>query len=532
MKRTITLYCFLFVFSVLSAQTTPGEYTIKNLDINTKESDFGAAFYGKDRIVFAAPSDEVKIIRKTWKENGQAFLDLYTGIITEDRQVIDKKPLPGDVNSKFHEGGVVFSKDQNTVYFTANNYFQKEFLTDSAGINMLQVFKASKDINGKWSEKVKLPFNNDNYSCGHPAFSHDEKKLYFVSDMPGGYGLTDIYVVDILEDGTFSAPKNLGPKVNSQGGEMFPYVSEDNVLYFSSNGHPGHGELDIFASKIYDNTISEPLNLGKPVNSEKDDFSFIIDDLKDRGFFSSNRDEGKGDDDIYSFLAKPGLYFHCVQQITGVVRSESSGALLPGARVELRNSAGEVLETTTASAADARYFLNTALCDSSYVVVGSHKGYLNDEKTVTTLNDIGTEAIVADLNLPDQFVSNKVNIRTIYFDFDRSNIRPDAAKELDKVVQVMNEYPTLMIESGSHTDSRGKDKYNQKLSERRAKSTVDYIISKGIDPSRITYKGYGESQLVNGCKDGEKCSDEEHQLNRRTEFKIANESGFELVPQE
>lgn len=530
MKRTITFIYFLFSITLLSAQTDPGVYTIKNLDINTKYSDFGAAFYGNDRVVFAAPTDEVKIVKSLWKENGQPFLDLYTGLITDDRQVIDKKQLPGDVNTKFHEGGVVFTRDLRTVYFTANNYYQKEFLTDSAGINTLQIFKATKDIDGKWSEKVKLPFNSNEYSTGHPALSFDEKKLYFVSDMPGSYGQTDIYVVEINEDGTYSEPKNLGSKVNSQGKEMFPFVGKDNIIYFSSDGHPGYGKLDVFAAKIFDNSISEPLNLGTPINSAEDDFSYIIDDEKDRGFFSSNREEGKGDDDIYSFLAKPGLYIHCTQQITGVVRSESTGELIPGATVELRNSLGEVLETTTASAADARYFLNSAVCDSSFVVVGSHKGYLNDEKMVATLNDIDTDAIVADLNLPDQFVSNKVNIKTIYFDFDKYNIRPDAAKELDKVVQVMNEYPTLMIEAGSHTDSRGNDAYNQKLSERRAKSTVDYIVSKGIDASRITYKGYGESQLVNDCGNGKNCNPEDHQLNRRTEFKIANETGFELVP--
>ncbi|MFD1314346.1 OmpA family protein [Namhaeicola litoreus] len=530
MKRNITLIFLLLSYLFVSSQTTPGVYTIKNLDINTKYSDFGAAFYGNDRVVFASPTDEVKVVRKLWKENGQPFLDLYTGLITDDRQVIDKKQLPGEVNTKFHEGGVVFSKNLNKVYFTANNYFEKEFLTDSAGINTLQIFMAYKDVNGKWMEKVKLPFNNQQYSYGHPALNYDETKLYFVSDMPGGYGETDIYYVDIRNDGSFGDPINMGPKVNSQGKEMFPFVGKDNVLYFTSNGHPGYGQLDVFASKIYDNSVSEPLNLGQPVNSEKDDFSFIIDDVKDRGFFSSNRDEGKGDDDIYSFLAKPGIYIHCTQQITGVVRSESTGELLPGALVELRNAAGEVIESTTASAADARYFLNSAVCDSSFVVVGSNKGYLNDETPIVTVNDIDNEAIVADLNLPDQFVSNKVNIKTIYFDFDKFNIRPDAAKELDKVVQVMNEYPELLIEAGSHTDSRGKDKYNQKLSEKRAKSTVDYIVSKGIDAGRITYKGYGETELVNDCGNNANCTEEQHQLNRRTEFKIANETGFELVP--
>ncbi len=531
MKKTITLIYLMLSVVFMAAQTHPGEYTIKNLDINTENSDFGTAFLGKDRIIFAAPSEEVKIVKKTWKENGQQFLDIYTGIITNDRQVIDKKRMPGDVNTKYHEAGVAISKDLKTVYYTANNFYQKKYLTDSSGVNNLQIFRASLDIEGKWTLKEKLPFNHIEYSVGHPALNHDDTKLYFVSDMSGGYGGTDIYVVDINEDGSFGEHRNLGSKINSDGKEMFPYIGKDNILYFSSDGHGGHGKLDIFASQIYDNTVSAPLNLEAPINSEDDDFAFIIDDVKDRGFFSSNRKEGKGDDDIYSFLALPGLYIHCTQAITGIVKSESTGEILPGATVELRSQLGEVIETTIANQADATYILNNALCDSTYVVVGMHKGYLNDEQTVNTVNDTGVDALALNLNLLDQFVSNKVNINTIYFDFDKFNIRKDAAKELDKVVQVMNEYPELKIEAGSHTDSRGDAAYNQILSERRAKSTVDYIVSKGIDASRITYHGYGDTQLVNKCAKGVKCSREEHQLNRRTEFKIANESGFELVPE-
>ena len=516
--------------SFMVAQTHPGEYTIKNLEINTKNSDFGTAFLGKDKIIFAAPKEGTTIIRETWKENDQNFLDLYTGLITDDRQVIDKRKMPGDVNTKYHEAGVAVTKDLKTIYFTANNYYEKKFLTDSSGVNNLQMFRASLGIDGKWTLKEKMPFNHVDYSIGHPALSHDDKQLYFVSDMPGGMGETDIYVVDINDDGSFGVPRNLGNKINSYKREMFPYIGKDNILYFSSDGHGGHGELDIFASKIYDNTVSEPLNLEMPINSEADDFAFIIDDMKDRGFFSSNREEGKGDDDIYSFLALPGLYIHCIHEVRGVVRSQSTGQPLPGATVELRDHAGEVLETVTASSVDATYSLNKSVCDSTFVVVGMHKGYLNDEETINTVNDTGADALVLDLNLPDQFVSNKVNINTIYFDFDKSNIRPDAAKELDKVVQVMNAYPKLTIEAGSHTDSRASDAYNMKLSERRAKSTVDYIVSKGIDASRIIYKGYGETQLVNKCANGVKCSKEEHQANRRTEFKITNEKGFELVP--
>ena len=533
MKKVIALLCLMFSGFIMTAQTTPGLYTVKNLDINTKESDFGTAFLGKEKVIFAAPTTNTMIVKKTWKENGQQFLDLYTGLITDDRQVIQKKRMPGDVNTKYHEAGVAVSKDLKTIYYTANNFYEKKYLTDSSGVNNLQLFRASLSVDGKWTEKEKLPFNHVEYSIGHPALNHEDTKLYFVSDMPGGYGQTDIYVVDINEDGSFSEPRNLGPRINTEGREMFPYIGKDNVLYFSSDGHDGYGKLDVFASKIFDRTVSKPLNLEEPVNSIEDDFAFIIDDEKDRGFFSSNRDEGKGDDDIYSFLADPGLHIYCGQDITVNVKSEATGEVVAGATIELRNESGEVIETVTAGS-DGSYTFDSTLCDTPYVVFATNKGFLNAERSIRTLNDIDQAAYVVDLNLPAQFVSNKVNINTIYFDFDKYDIRPDAAKELDKVVQVMNEYPELLIEAGSHTDSRGKDKYNMKLSEKRAKATVDYIVSKGIDASRITYQGYGETQLVNECANGVKCSSEAHQLNRRTEFKIANESGFEMVtsPQE
>ena len=529
MKKRVTLFCLMFSVFYITAQTTPGVYTIKNLDINTKESDFGTAFLGKDRVIFAAPTTNTMIVKKTWKENGQQFLDLYTGLITSDRQLIEKKRMPGDVNTKYHEAGVAVSKDLKTVYYTANNFYEKKYLTDSTGVNNLQMFRASLGVDGKWTEKEKLPFNHIEYSIGHPALNHDDTKLYFVSDMPGGYGQADIYVVDINEDGSFSEPRNLGPRINTEGREMFPYIGKDNVLYFSSDGHDGYGKLDIFASKVFDNTVSMPLSLEEPVNSIEDDFAFIIDDEKDRGFFSSNRDEGKGDDDIYSFLADPGLHIHCGQAIAVTVRSEATGEPVAGATIELRDAAGAVIESVTAGA-DGTYTFASTLCDMPYVLFATNKGFLNAEQAVRTANDIDQAALAVALNLPAQFVSNKVNINTIYFDFDKFNIRPDAAKELDKVVQVMNEYPELLIEAGSHTDSRGKDKYNMKLSEKRAKATVDYIVSKGIDASRITYQGYGETQLVNACSNDAKCSDKEHQLNRRTEFNINNESGFEMVP--
>jgi len=288
----------IFSIGLLTAQTTEsGRFKIKNLSINTKYSDFGTSFYGNSHVVFSSPKNNKSLIKTVWKPNKQRYLDLYIGSIDTDGEIIEKQQLLREINSKYHQAKVVFTKDLRTIYFTGN---------DSKNTVNLQLFKASVAADGKWINLVKLPFNSDQYSTGHPALSPDNKKLYFISDRPGTFGKTDIYVVDIHEDGTYGKPKNLGPKINTVHNEMFPFISNDHTLYFSSKGHSSIGGLDIFASKANIIGFSQPVNLGIPVNSEKDDFAFIIDSKKMRGYFSSNREKGKGDDDIYSVkLLKP-----------------------------------------------------------------------------------------------------------------------------------------------------------------------------------------------------------------------------------
>ncbi len=526
MKQFITVI-FALVSFVAFAQTSPGEYEVKLLKVNTKYSDFGTTFFGKDKVVFASPKDNAVITRTTWEGNKQAFLDLYIGRIDENNEIVGKKRILGDINTKFHESNVCFTKDLKTVYYSANNTINNKVQKDSTGTVNIQLYKADVAANGSWKNIVKLPFNNDQYSTGHPTLNIDDSKLYFISDRPESIGKTDIYVVDVNDDGTYSEPKNLGPRINTEEREMFPFISDENILYFSSNGLPGYGELDVFASKIYDTTVAVSINLEDPVNSKKDDFAYIIDDSKLKGFFSSNRKGGKGDDDIYTFTADPGIQFECNQVVNGVTRDKDTQELLPGTAVVVYDSEGNELFTKVSSEEDASFSFELD-CDTAFKLDGTTTGYLREEMEAKTANDIDVEPLELFLDLaPELIVVDEkimININTIYFDFDKWNIRPDAAKELDKVIAVMKEHPSMVIEGGSHTDSRAREAYNQILSEKRAKATVDYIIAGGIDPSRLTSKGYGEMQLVNNCSSFVKCKREEHQLNRRTEFVIVNDN--------
>jgi len=528
MKHFLAVVFTILSLTVFGQKTTsPGEYTVKLLKVNTKYSDFGTTFFGKDKVVFASPKDNAVITRTTWEGNKQAFLDLYIGSIDENNEIVGKKRILGDINTKFHESNVCFTKDLKTVYYSANNTINNKVKKDSTGTVNIQLYKADVAKNGSWNNIVKLPFNNDQFSTGHPTLSIDDKKLYFISDRPESIGKTDIYVVDINDDGTYSKPKNLGPRINTEEREMFPFISDDNILYFSSNGLPGYGELDVFASKMFDNTVAVPINLEDPVNSKKDDFAYIIDDSKLKGFFSSNRKGGKGDDDIYTFTADPGIFFECNQVVNGVTRDKDTEELLPGTDVVVLDSEGNELFTKVSSEEDASFSFELP-CDTSFKLVGTTTGYLREELDSKTANDLDMDPLELFLDLaPELIVVDEkimININTIYFDFDKWNIRPDAAKELDKVIAVMKEHPSMVIEGGSHTDSRAREAYNQTLSEKRAKATVDYIIARGIDPDRLTSKGYGEMQLVNNCSSFVKCSRQEHQLNRRTEFVIVNDN--------
>jgi len=502
------------------AQTTAGEYVIKNIDINTEFADFGTTYFGADSVVFASPRSKRSIIKNVWKPNSQPYLDLYIGKVSDKGQITGKHKVKGTVNNKFHEADVEFTKDLKTVYFTSNNYYNNVVKNDDEGVLKLQLFKATVGATGEWTDIMKLPFNSDQFSTGHPALSKDDKKLYFVSDRPESIGKTDIYEVDIGDDGTYSEPKNLGSKINTEEKEMFPFVNDDDILYFSSTGHKGIGGLDVFAIKIYDNTISELVNLGEPINSVSDDFAFVLN--KNKGFISSNRAEGKGDDDIYSFEVLSPLKIECTQQVTGVVQNKGNQKALSDVVIDLLDANENKIQSITTG--DDGAFNFEIACNSSYKIVGVKTDFLKDEQVIEAANDVVKNGVNISVQLIPEKIKNKkiTNIDPIYFDLNKSNIRQDAAKELDKVVELMKENLDIIVESRSHTDARGRDKANLILSEKRAESTVAYIISKGIDPDRISGKGFGETALLNECSNSVKCNKAKHQMNRRTEFFIVD----------
>jgi outer membrane protein OmpA-like peptidoglycan-associated protein len=521
MKKYIVLV-FMFCLNLTTAQTTAGTYIIKNLDINTEYSDFGAAFYGNDRVIFSSPRGKKSLIKNVWKPNSQPYLDLYIGSINNDEQIIEKQKVAGNINSKFHEANVVFTKDLKTVYFTGNNFYNNIENNDSSGVLRLQLYKASVLKDGSWGNVIKLSFNSDEYSTGHPALSDDERKLYFVSDRPESIGKTDIYVVVINDNGTFTEPKNLGPHINTKEKEVFPFISANDVLYFSSSGYQNNGGLDIFASKITSTGFSKPLNLGTTINSKKDDFAFIIKDHA--GYFSSNRKSGKGDDDIYGFKVIEPLIIECEQIITGVIKNMSANLPVEQVEISILDTKNTVLKQIVSNHEGVFSFKMS--CNSSYKILAVKEGFENDSKIVTTADDFDSRTINISLNLnpiiEEVTEKNILNIESIYFDLNSWNIRADAARELDKVVDFMKKNPMAIVESRSHTDARGRDESNLNLSDKRAKSTVAYIISQGIEKSRISGKGFGETKLLNRCSNFVKCSSDEHQINRRTEFVIVN----------
>lgn len=523
MKKITFIFLALFV-CITNAQQF--NYTIKRLDVNTKYSDFGVTYYGENEAVFASSRSPKSVKTGLWANNRQPYLELYKGTVLESGEIENVKRFSKKISTKYHESNVAFTKDLKTVYFSRNNYIKKKLRNDSEGMNLIQMYKATVGENGEWTNIVSMPFNDDNYQTGHPVLNKDETKLYFTSDMPGSIGSTDIFVVDIYKDGTYGQPVNLGARVNTVGKEMFPYIDKNDVLYFSSNGYrEGKGGLDIYAVKLSDSTNKmRATNLGYPINSSYDDFSLVFRNGKREGHFSSNRKRGAGDDDIYYFKEIAPVRVECNQVVNGVVKERVTEALLPGAKVDLYNSKGEIIDSVIADS-NARFKFNVD-CKESYKVVGSKFDYTEDSEEFTTNLDEDLNLTLGLNLIESEFVRVRgllmVDINPIYFDLDKSFIRPDAAIEIEKVVRIMRKYPELKIKLASHTDSRAPDAYNLSLSKRRAKSTLEWLIGRGIKATRIEANGYGETQLVNKCANNVECSEAAHQLNRRTEFIILN----------
>ena len=508
-----------------------GRYRIENAGINSEFSDYGTAFY-KDELVFTSARDTGGISSRKHSWTNQSYTNLFGSKVTDNGNFESPEKFSKSVSSKFHESTPAFTQDGNTMYFTRNNFNNGKKGSDKSETILLKLYKATKD-GDKWTNVTELPFNSNEYSVAHPALSPDEKTLYFASDMPGSMGSSDLYRVAINADGSYGTPVNLGNKINTEGRETFPFVSDNNELYFASDGHPGLGGLDVFVTKLSsDGNIGTIKNVGEPVNSKMDDFAFLIDNKTKNGFVSSNRKEDNlGYDDIYKFTEILPIPKDCEQLLTGIVVDEESQEPIANARVVLFDSAENKLKEQT-SDAEGKYDFGTVDCDTKLKIRAEKPTYNTNEISVTIPKESGTTDSKVAIELTEKPLKvgdplNKaLNIEIIYFDLDKSNIRPDAAVELAKVLEVMKEYPTMKIDVRSHTDCRQTAAYNLALSDRRAKSTIAWLIKNGIAADRLTGRGYGESQLVNDCgcepTNESNCTEEQHQKNRRSEFIITS----------
>jgi outer membrane protein OmpA-like peptidoglycan-associated protein len=565
-------------------------FEIKNLAVNTPNSEFGAVKYN-DSLVFAGVKLKPGLFDKKYKWDNATYLNLVAvPIININSPDQVTHYFSDELKTSMHESNAVFTKDGKTIYFTRNNSKNGSKRKNEEKISNLQIFKAEL-VNGKWTNIISLPFSSDNYSVEHPALSADEKVLYFASDMPGTLGSFDIYSVNINQ-GAFDTPKNLGPIINTDKREQFPFVSKDNKLYFSSDGHLGYGSLDVFVSEIQGKEFGKPVNVGMPVNSNLDDFSFCYDSDTKEGYFASNRKGGKGSDDIYELKEIRELIVEdCKQFITGIITDADTKLALENATVELQDSNNKQLNLITTNA-DGKFSF-TVPCETSYTVLASKENYTSNSKSLTSgkirnaNNDASMnlksleiikqeEKLMAENKRKQELILEEDNkkkealaiialkeaekkakedkiaaaevkkkekldqilaqekdvvkdkdrliIKTdpIYFDYNMWYIRKESKVVLGRVVELMKKYPGMEIEIGSHTDSRGNAKFNEDLSQKRASSTREFIIQSGINANRIVAKGYGESIPIIKCKMDDACSEEDHELNRRSEFVIKN----------
>lgn len=523
MKQLLQLFLFLFISTLFSQNNN---YEVTNTSINSKFAELGVTYLSDNMVLFASSKkrEDDKVFKKDRRKNNrELFLEFYHGLIDEDGDIIQDARFSKEINNKFFETDISFSPDYKTVYFTWNNFYDAQKRTDSAKWKPLYIFKASIDENFNLSNILPLTFNSKNYSVRSPEVSKDGKQLYFVSDMPNGYGNFDIYVVTIFSNGSYSSPKNLGPNINTKFDELYPFVDANKTLYFSSYGHKGMGSLDIFKSDFKDGVFQKSENLQKPINSKYDDFAFVINNDTNSGFFTSNRKGGIGGVDIYAF--KPKGDGKCMKKITGTIMNKETQKSIDNVLVSLYHNS--ILKDTIVIAENKNYTFKVK-CDEDYKIIVTKDKYEDNITEISTskinyttiTNNILLQPAVEFITVREQ---KMIKTNPIYFELNSSYLNSKAIIELNKVVKIMNKYPNIIVKCGSHTDSRASDKYNLMLSEKRVNSTIDYIVSKGISPDRISGEGFGEMQLVNNCGNNLKCSEKKHQLNRRTEFVIINE---------
>jgi outer membrane protein OmpA-like peptidoglycan-associated protein len=583
-------------------------YAVHEASVNSKEANFSPVFFNKG-IVFCSERSAGSLKSKhEW--TGNSFLDLYYSEPLDSGKFSEPVKFPGSINSSYHEGPATFTSDGKEMYFTRTNMIKNKLGKSQNDVTHFKICKA-KLVDNKWIEADDFPYNSKEYSVGHPSISPDGNLMYFVSDVPGGMGGTDIYVSK-KEDDKWSSPENLGKAVNTEGNEAFPFYfnnGEKNILYFSSNGRPGLGGLDIYSAEIKGSVLQNAVHISAPINSSKDDFGFIINTQHENGYFSSNRDSIV--DKIYKFsinnsefnlelstlnglskkaLPQSKLILHNITEntmtelvsdeegkvnfklsrhseykiissredylqdsvtlstmdkkrsetfktdlklmpvikIRGQVVSKKTQAPLTNAAIGLVNfsssaepgaSGKEEIKMYSGANGDFEYILAP---DGNYHIMGRKEKFFAESADLSTMGIYDSKTFEVKLELEEIVLNKAIRLDNIYYDYNKWDIRPDAESELDKLVKLLQENPGIKIELSSHTDSRGGDSYNMKLSQKRAESAVKYILGKGINPKQIIAKGYGETQPLNKCKNNIKCSEDEYQFNRRTEFKVLN----------
>ncbi len=508
----------------------PVFYNVSNAtEYNSENSEFGLIRFDQEFMIASDRRETGSVYTKkdVYGWTGNPYIKLFDvkGVQNPSFHAVE------GLNNQFHNGPAVFDNSSRTLIFTRTKMVKvkrekvnpdpthwSKPLSDEEYVSRLELYTASYN-DGQWGEVTPFVYNNaEEYSVGHAALSPDGKVLYFVSDMPGGYGDADIYYCEKNADGSWSIPKNAGSAINTSGKEVFPYVAEDGTMYFSSDGHQGMGGLDIFRATGSKDQWAVPENLKYPFNSPKDDFSITFESGNQSGYLASNRDGGKGGDDLYSFVFAPPTKLILVVK---ALERLDDGSIQPmtQANVKLEESNGNLLLNQAVNQEGLIY--SEVSCNSDYIIEGHRDGYLISTAMVGTPQCTRrNDTVFAELVFDKMVINKPIVLQNIYYDYDKWFIRPDAAIELNKLVKVLSDNPTIIIELGSHTDSRGTSAYNETLSQKRAEAAVAYIVSKGIDARRITAKGYGENVPVNSCVDGVNCTEEQYQMNRRTEFKI------------
>ena len=490
----------------------PYNYTVKKISTNST-GDFGISFFG-DKLIFASLRNTSS---PTYKWNEKPYLDLFEATLSKDGKIDKVKPFSKTINTKTHESSAVFTKDKKTMYFDRTN--DKRVVVGEELFASVKIFKAQFE-NNEWANIIEMPFSSDQFSTQHPCLSPDEKKLYFSSDRPGSFGSFDIYYVDINEDGTFGEPVNLGNNINSKHRDQFPFVDTDNTLYFASDGHQGMGGLDVFMANKYNEVYAKPINLGETINSGTDDFSFVIKEGDSIGYFSSNRDGG---DNLYTFVKSENERKFTVE---GFVKDLHTKELLPGTIVTLYDDEEKLIGQLVVGA-DANYVFNTEP-NKKYKIFAERDLYVTKTIDFETKDD-GVVRYNIELEIESYLDAEKrlvkkddglvyLPLENIYFDYDKWDIKPEAERILDELVDLMMKHPRMEVELGAHTDSRASDIYNLRLSSKRANNVLEYLVNNGIDKKRLKPKGYGKRKQLINC--GNNCSEAEHAVNRRCEFII------------